>query len=75
MKEKKVKKIELHDKLIQRIFLNEAPDIGVFMSILAYEYIKICDISIRDYLKSMENSLKKLQKWEEKDERIAKNNE
>ena len=57
------KKIKLDEDLISKILNeNDAVEIGIFMSILAYGYIKCCGIDNKRFLKSLENSLKTIEK-------------
>ena len=53
-------------KLINKILKEEPVESGIFISILSYKYIKQVGISKTKFMKSLENSLKKLNESEVK---------
>lgn len=57
-----MKKIELNEKLIQRILENEVPEIGVFISVLIYWYIETTTMTKKQFFESLKNSLRDIEK-------------
>jgi len=57
-----MKKIELTENLMKRILENEVPEVGVFISILIYQYIKTTTMTKKQFLKSLKNSLRDIEK-------------
>ena len=55
--------MKLNSKLIYKILnKNKCQDIGVFISILSYKYRNLYDISEKDFIKSLKNSFKTIEK-------------
>ena len=48
-------------KIINKILKLDAKEAGIFISLLSYEFINQYEITNKEYLKSLENSLKLLQ--------------
>ena len=49
-------------KLIRKIINeNEAPEIGIFISMLSYSFMQVCGIKQEDFIRSLKNSLKILE--------------
>lgn len=53
------------EDMIKKIMKEDCVEVGIFISMLSNEYIKTYDISERDFLRSLKNSLKILKKEEE----------
>lgn len=53
MKHKKA--IKLIDKIMSK---NDAKEVGIFISLLSYEYITFYEVEQKEFLKSLKNSLK-----------------
>lgn len=67
-------RVKLNEKLIRRMIQsNNATDLGVFISVLSYEYIRTCNITKKQFFTSLRNSFKIIE--EEANERDRKNNE
>lgn len=64
-KEIKKEKLQLTEDLTTEIIEeNSAIESGIFISLLAYKYIKICSITREQFLDSLNNSLDKLENEE-----------
>lgn len=60
-------------KMIRKIINeNEATEIGIFISMLSFQFMQVCNLSEEDFIRSLKNSLKILGG---KNERITKNND
>ena len=52
------KALKIIDKILREC---ECAEVGVFISILSYDYMCLYDISKKDFIKSLKNSLEKIE--------------
>ena len=49
--------VKIKNEIDKMIFKYDSSDLGIFVSLYAYEYIKFHKITKKEFLKSLENSL------------------
>lgn len=58
------------EKLIDEIFKENSTEVGIFISMLANEYLKRTNATEEKFFKSLKNSLKILKETDEKDKEV-----